>query len=383
MRRIFKLGQDRVRERKTYDHVGVTCCLTDDDVTGIEGRLSKARRALNAISGMGIRRNGLSVATCCTIFWVIVAPIALFGAELWILNDRSIKLIEAFQTYAGKKVQRLFVRAPNTCAFFGLGWLRLERLIEVKKLLFARSILMLKEEEPSRRIFCTRVQEYLENPEEGKENVRGSIVFDLLNVADIFGFMNEIVNMAQAGHFWSKRVWREKVWKRAWALDDCYWRIQSRLHRSLDILSNICTGPNYTVWWQMADNNRMLLRCCETMMKIITHASLLRSDDVRLKGAPPAARFCILCDLSELDDVGHMVMSCPSLQPERESLFEEIRVIQDGSGQAFLSSGCDILMVLLGRPVDGLTAEQMLNIWTISVRHIAHMYNKKTKVGIG
>ena len=47
-------------------------------------------------------------------------------------------------------------------------------------------------------------------------------MFDLLNVADIFGFTNEIVNMAQAGHLWSKKVWREKVWKMAWALDDCY-----------------------------------------------------------------------------------------------------------------------------------------------------------------
>ena len=118
-------------------------------------------------------------------------------------------------------------------------------------------------------------------------------------------------------------------------------------------------------------------------MKIITHASLLRSGDVRLKGSPLAARFCILCDLSEVDDVGHMVMSCPILQPERDSLFEEMRVVQDGSGQLFLSSGCDILIVLLGRPVNGLTAEQMLIIWAISVKHISHMYNKKTKVGIG
>ena len=113
-------------------------------------------------------------------------------------------------------------------------------------------------------------------------------------------------------------------------------------------------------------------------MKVITHASLLRSDDVRLKGSPLAARFCILCDLSEVDDVGHMVMSCPSLQPERDFLIEEIRVVQDGSGQLFLSSGCDILIVLLGRHVNGFTEEQMLIMWAISVKHIAHMYNKET-----
>ena len=78
----FSLGRDRVRERLSYDHVGVTLGLYEDDVSGVEGRLAKARRALNAISGLAIRRSGLSVETFCLVFWVIVAPIALFGSEL-------------------------------------------------------------------------------------------------------------------------------------------------------------------------------------------------------------------------------------------------------------------------------------------------------------
>ena len=84
-------------------------------------------------------------------------PIALFGSELWILNDACVSLIEAFQNYAGKRVQRLFSRGPNTCAFYSLGWIRLERLIEVRKLLFTRSILNLGGEEPSKGfLFQTR-----------------------------------------------------------------------------------------------------------------------------------------------------------------------------------------------------------------------------------
>ena len=55
--RHFSLGRDRVRERLSYDHVGVTLCLYLDDVSGVEGRLAKARRTFNAISGLGIRKN--------------------------------------------------------------------------------------------------------------------------------------------------------------------------------------------------------------------------------------------------------------------------------------------------------------------------------------
>ena len=133
--RRFKLGSKRVKERTTYDHVGVACCLYEEDMTGIENRLAKARRTLNAVSGMGIRVNGLTVSTCCIRFWAVVVPIALFGAELWIHNDQSIQLIEAFQVFAGKKIQRLYGRSPNSSSFFRLGWIRIERLVDIKEII--------------------------------------------------------------------------------------------------------------------------------------------------------------------------------------------------------------------------------------------------------
>ena len=382
-RRIFKLGPDRVKERPSYDHVGVTTCLTESDMSGVEGRLAKARRALNAISGMGIRRNGLSVATCCLIFWVIVALIAFFGCEMLVLNDESIRLFEEFQTYAGKRIQRLFSKTPNTCAFFSLGWIRIERFIEVKKLLFARSILALDEADPSRLIFCKRVNDYLNDRESGQSNPCGSIVFDILNVAADFGVMDEVVNMSRLGHGWSKGVWKKRIWKRAWEMDECYWKIQVMCHRSLDILSNVCGGAKYVVWWAIADTNHQLMKCCETMVRLVTHASLLRTDDVRLKGSTIASRFCVNCDLSAMDDVRHLVLSCPRWQLMRTEMMEEISRIADGSGRAILDSQCDLLYVLLGKPVTGFTFEQMVLVWIIAAKSITKMYNSSTKKGIG
>ena len=245
--RVFKLGSDRVRERTSYDHVGVTACLFDEDISGITGRLSKARRALNAISGLGIRRNGLSVYTCNVIFWSIIVPIALLGCEVWILNDKAVEAVEAFQVYEGKRVQRLFRRSPNVCAFFGLGWIRLERLIEIKKLMFVRSILVLNVDDPSRDIFCRRLEDFLADRVFSLGNAYDSIVFDLLKTADTFGVLDEIVNMVRQGHFWPKGMWRKKLWERARALDAGFWRLEVRSYRNLDLLSGICDHPCYLV----------------------------------------------------------------------------------------------------------------------------------------
>ena len=143
--RSFKLGPAKVRELAEYDHVGVKTSIYPGNTLGIEERIGKARRALHAISGLGIRRNGLNINTCNYVFWTIIVPIALYGSKLWRLNSGSIKLLDDFQIYAGKRVQRFYTRTPNSCSFFGLGWMRLVRFVQVRKLLFIRATLALED----------------------------------------------------------------------------------------------------------------------------------------------------------------------------------------------------------------------------------------------
>ena len=97
VRRVFNLGTDRVCERINHDHVGVRACLFDDDTTGLEERLSKARRAFYSISGIGIRRKGLNMATCSVIVLGVVVPIAMYGCELLMLSDKCIAILETFR----------------------------------------------------------------------------------------------------------------------------------------------------------------------------------------------------------------------------------------------------------------------------------------------
>ena len=84
--REFMLGPDKVAEKINYDHVGIRARIFDDDVSGIEERLSKAKCTLNMISGVGVRKKGLTLATCNVMFWTIIVPSALYGSEIWIRN---------------------------------------------------------------------------------------------------------------------------------------------------------------------------------------------------------------------------------------------------------------------------------------------------------
>ena len=67
--------------------------------------------------------------------------------------------------------------------------------LEVRKLLFIRSIMILDDENLTKRIFIERAIKFFANKDEISEE--WSIVADLLNTAGIFKLTNEIKNMVE------------------------------------------------------------------------------------------------------------------------------------------------------------------------------------------
>ena len=72
--RIFKLGNDNVKERTSYDHVGVKPCHLSEDESCVLEKIRKGSRTQNASAGLGIRNYGLNMMTCNKIFWHVVVP---------------------------------------------------------------------------------------------------------------------------------------------------------------------------------------------------------------------------------------------------------------------------------------------------------------------
>ena len=71
-----------------------------------------------------------------------------------------LTLIEEFQHYIGKRVQRFHPKVPNVCSYYGLGWMRLERIIQIRKLMFIPTILIMDDNSLTRKIFCERAEVY-------------------------------------------------------------------------------------------------------------------------------------------------------------------------------------------------------------------------------
>ena len=205
---------------------------------------------LNASSGMGFRRNGLNMGTCNVVYWQVVIPTVTFGSEVWIISGKDEELLNSFQVYSSKRIQRFPQRAPNSCCSYGLGWLKITSYIRVKQLLFIRSILKMEPDNIIRKFFELRLKFFCENTLECRINRFKSPIFNLLDVAVIFGVFNTIQEMCTGKiPIASKRAWSKLIWDRAWRLEDANWHASNLILKDNDLLyGRRHTVPNLVVY---------------------------------------------------------------------------------------------------------------------------------------
>ena len=131
----------------------------------------------------------------------MVFPIITFASELWVLNDEDVGLLNDFQVYAGRRVQRLHQKSPRKTSYIGLEWHSLEVYIYVKKLIFD----ILDIDSVYRHVFVNRYQQYISDQKRYRLNVLESSVFNIMRIVDIFELHNEVHNLIQGTKIFSNK----------------------------------------------------------------------------------------------------------------------------------------------------------------------------------
>ena len=309
--RMFSICKQRVKETESYDHVGVKNCLFDDYMPRTEERVSKGRRAFHAITNVGIKKNGVSMKVCSTLFWSIIAPIVTYGCEIWVNKSDEVEILRKFQRMVGRRCQRFHPKSPNHSAYIPLGWLSLDRYIQGKKMMFLRSILVLDDDAICKRILIRRSLEFAQNTTVASLNRNNSPIFEIMKTSMEMGMFDICMNMIHRAHFYTKAQWKKLVWKAVWDKEDEDCNILYKQNREVPMLFNVIDKTYYLIWWIISDKHPNLMRMCEKMSAIVTNSSLLKSDDLRLKGKSFWSKVCERCNLGIREDAKHVIMQCP------------------------------------------------------------------------
>ena len=218
--RNFTLDGEKVPEMTEYDHLGIKNCLYHNYQPRTEDRISRGRRAFNAISGIGIRKKGVSMAACSVFYWSIIVPIVTYGCELWVLNSVEIEELRKLQRFIGRRCQRYPKRSPNFSAYTPLGWMSLDRVIQVKKLMFFRTIIIMEDNDIYKRILVARVNQFCDNIETNMRNEMCSPIYDIMSTSIKVDMFDTCMRMVRTGCQFSKTAWRKMVWEKVWLQEE-------------------------------------------------------------------------------------------------------------------------------------------------------------------
>ena len=149
------------------------------------------------------------MSICSKLFWTIIIPILTYGSEMWVLKGHEIEELRKFQRCIGRRCQRFPKRSPNHSAYASLGWLSIDRYIQIKKMLFIRSITVMDQGDVCRQILVARTNEFIQNMQKHRLNEFDSQIFDLLDVSIRLGIYDKCMQMILNGHYYSKEGWRK------------------------------------------------------------------------------------------------------------------------------------------------------------------------------
>ena len=200
-------------------------------------------------------------------------------------------------------------------------------------------------------------------------------IFDIIRVADIFGLYDEVKTMIMGNRFYSKRKWKETVWKRAWEIERQDWVIRTSLFKTTKTINKVSDTGKLLIWWQLAGYAPEIMRQCEVMSKIVCRASNLKVDCYQFRNDPVRRTYCELCNNFSVEDACHIILHCPALNGLRNELFNGIDNIEQENGVSILREQGDVLAIILGQPIDGID----IAIYTTFLKHVARCVYKMYK----
>ena len=316
------------------------------------------------------------MAACSIIYWSIVVPIVTYGSEVWVLSSSEVEDLRAFQRYVGRRCQRYPKRSPNYSAYVPLGWMSIHRVIQVKKLMFLRTILVMEDNDICKRILVHRAEEFCNNIEIGRRNEFCSPIFDILSTSIQVDLFDIYMRMVRTGCTFSKAEWRKKVWEKVWLKEDEDCSLLYKQPHQNYLLFEITEKPYYLIWWILADLFPEKTYMCEIMASLVCDTSLLRSTDYRLKRKTLNSKMCDKCSLGILESVRHLVMQCPFFSDESNAMFTALGNLNNDIANRVINDPTEYFNIVMGKQPDYATCEEMIDIWLLTGFHISKLFKR-------
>ena len=116
--------------------------------------------------------------------------------------------------------------------------------------------------------------------------------------------------MQSGTRYYSKKQWKDNVWRSAWEIEDQDCGFRTALLSSSMNLKRMSEKVYMLIWWQLGDLRPELMYQCDVMVKLICRASNLKCDNYKFKNAV-GMRYCDICQSLANENAEHIILHCP------------------------------------------------------------------------
>ena len=141
----FRLGVGRIDSVKEYTHVGIPILASGTvSKAHVMSRIDSCRGAFYAMIGCSLFNTSLSPISLSKIYWSVVIPKLLYGAEVKHYSVSELDEYEKFHRSMARGIQCLPVNTANPAIIATMGWRSISSQVDICKLCFIQRILSLE-----------------------------------------------------------------------------------------------------------------------------------------------------------------------------------------------------------------------------------------------
>lgn len=310
---------------KSHLHVGVPLCSSSAaEVALVTDRIKACRRKFYMIEGASGARHRMSPLTMSRIYQAVCIPALCYGAEVWTPSQRSLQELEKMHMQLGRRTQGLPALSTSAPASHStLGWLTIEAIFDLSKLLWVLRLLRLPYTSPYNRmaLWCFNRRRFSAGP----ANICGpfEVVYD---VAAKYGLLDHIHTMMDTATLVSRDTWKRLCNQVVRDRQCRRWHMTRGMYQRLDFFNQVITTVDPVVWWTVCKNTPESMRHCVNVVRLITGENCLNMYRGKYMYGPRTS-VCGLCDMFVDETVEHLLTTCSALTSVRDSMWEEVKTL--------------------------------------------------------
>ena len=279
---------------------------------------------------------------------------------------------EKFHIGMARNIQRLPENCPLPSILASLGWMDIQSLIDISKLLFGYRMLSLVCTSVYRIVMVKRFYCILYSYSACIISPLG----EFISLCRKYNLLSEVESWLESGDIICKHSWK-KLCKQA-VMDYSFprWRLQLKLYRKLSTYRVIQLFITPSVWWCVARNNVKLKMACCTVLRLLNNCDRLRINiDVSV---PRNERLCECCTKGEVEDLYHMLMSCLLYNDICETMINKIDLEISEQSRSSIYSLSPLMQYYIYLGLDfPISQDDLICLREISCQAIHKMYCRR------